>query len=110
MDGPKIAALNALTEHFEYLLTKNFCSTSDFADFSFVQARSKDSIEEAFSSFEARTLAGDFKTDNWFNKGVLPRVFQAMDDQSIFKSYKLLTNNMNVIFSKNKFTLPNRAA
>lgn len=86
VDSSKIQALNSITEHFEYILTKNFCSQSDFNDFSFVQARSKEQIEEVFGAFEASTLRGDFKARPWFVKGVLPRVFQAMENQSIFKS------------------------
>ena len=110
VDSSKIQALNSITEHFEYILTKNFCSQSDFSDFSFVQARSKEQIAGVFAAFEAGTLRGDFKARPWFVKGVLPRVFQAMENQSMFKSQKLLTNNQNVLFLKNKFSLPNRAA
>jgi hypothetical protein len=110
IDTSKIQAINTITEHFENILTKNFCAYRDYADFSFIEQRSTEQMEEAFKAFEQNSFKGEFQTKNWFNRGVLPRIYQAVEGSTILNTHKLLSNNKNLLFFKNKFSLPQKVA
>ncbi len=75
VDSYKIESISTMLDDFDNIIGKNFCVYSNYEDFSFAQSRSKEKLEEQFNQFAQANFSGAFQVKNWFNTGVLPRIF-----------------------------------
>ncbi len=75
IDSYKVDAVSTILDDFENIVTKNYCVFANYEDFSYVESRSKNQLEEQFIKFVNSNLSGEFQLRNWFIDATIPRIY-----------------------------------
>ena len=108
VDTYKISAISSMLSDIVNIISKNFCQFATQDDFSYVQSRTTEALQEQFMQFFDLHFSGDFRVKKFFKSNVLPRIYYPQQNSKFFFCFKILNNVSQCVAITNTFPVPER--